>query len=195
MSHNVRSDSTLRGCTRRLALALAMTALAFSDGRAQQVGEAPQFSVSRHVAAPLSGPERPPLLRVAGHTLAGGVAGGALGLAVASTMPDDGGFVSTRDLAMVFAAAGGYVLGSAIGAQRSVGTLEGRPSLARMIVTSALAAAAGGVLWNRIGEGFERDDPGIVDHSSWYAGAAAGVVLHISLTSVVAQRSARRPPR
>lgn len=143
-------------------------------------------------------PPRIPLGRVAGGTLLGGALGaGALaGAGAILGSGDDGGFVSTSGVLAVFGAALGYPVGAALGARRGA-TVDGRrPPLGDIMVASLAGAAAGGLVWNRIGETFEPDDEaGQPDYTSWHVGAAAGVATHLVITSLAARRAARKARR
>ncbi len=136
---------------------------------------------------------RAPAARVALGTLVGGAVLGAPGLALVATPCHE--IICGEQIFGVFAAATGYVVGSAVGARLAATTDGARPSVGRILGASFLAAVAGAIVWNRVGEGFEPDDPGVVDYSSWQLGAAAGVALHVAITTIVAVRAPLAAPR
>lgn len=135
-------------------------------------------------AGPLQ-PSGPGFGRILLGTAAGGALGGALGAGVGAAVgrsagPGDG-FISPAEALGVVGLALGYTVGAAVGA-RTGATVDGaRPPLGPIVLASAAAAAAGGVVWNRLGEEFESPE----SMSSWYMGAAAGVATHWILTSLV----------
>ncbi|MBW3553723.1 MAG: hypothetical protein KY466_09435 [Gemmatimonadetes bacterium] len=143
--------------------------------------------------APALAPERAPLARVALGTAMGGVLGGVIGAAAGAAFGglegESGGFISASEALGAIGLAVGYPVGAAIGA-RIGATVDGaRPSLGSLVLASSFSAVAGGLVWNRVGEGFESAH----SMSSWYMGAVAGVGTHWLITSLAAQRAPTVP--
>lgn len=138
---------------------------------------------------------RAPLPRVALGTVLGGALGGAIGAAagagLGSIEGDSDGFVSAAEALGVIGLAVGYPVGAAIGARMGATVDGARPALGRLVVISALGAAAGGLVWNRVGEGFESAE----SMASWHMGAVAGLATHWVATSLAAQRAPAAPAR
>jgi hypothetical protein len=132
--------------------------------------------------------------RIAGGTLGGGMLGagvlGGAGFLLGRSSSDDGSFVSASEAFAVLGAAAGYTIGAAVGARLAAATAGREPRLGGILLASVAGAAAGGLLWNRIGETFESAEGSRVD--SWTAGAAAGLATHVLITSVAARHAARK---
>ena len=130
-------------------------------------------------------PLAPIVFATAGGGVLGALAGGATGWVVGSGGHDDG-YISASEALGVIGVAIGYPLGAAIGARLAATTDDGaRPRLAPLVLVSALAAIAGGFVWNGVGEAYERPD----SMDSWHIGAVLGVTTHVLVTSLAAQRA------
>lgn len=196
MSTSFRRSVASRACL----ITLAVSAAAASGLGAQQL--TPDRSGSATAAAPVLArdapafqPTRAPLARVALGTAIGGVLGGAIGAAAGAVAGgfegQQSGFISASQALAAIGFAVGYPVGAAIGA-RTGATVDGaRPSLGRLLLVSSVSAVAGGVVWNRVGEGFESEN----SMSSWYMGAIVGVATHWITTSLAAQRAPAVPAR
>ena len=158
-------------------LLAALAALAAAPALAAQHGPPP------------AQPPRAAFARVATGTVVGSftgaAAGAVLGAALGSLDPTDDEFISSTEAFGAIGLAIGTTLGAAIGARLGATVDGGRPGLGRVWLFSAASAVAGGLVWNRVGETFEREE----SMSSWYAGAVAGVLLHWGVTAIAAQRA------
>ena len=186
--------------TRASLIAAIILAASASASPAQQL--APARFASATVSAPApSAPQPPslqaraPLPRVALGTILGGAVGGAAGATLGATLGsmegDQDGFISAAAALGVIGLAVGYPVGAAIGARRGATVDGARPSLGRLVLISTASAAAGGLVWNRIGETFESP----ASMGSWYMGAVAGLGTHWVITSLAAQRAPVAPSR
>ena len=136
-------------------------------------------------------------VRVAGGTLVGGALGAAAlaGTGALLGSGDDSGFISASAVFAVVGAGVGYPIGAALGA-RWAATAGGRkPPLGTILLASVGGVAVGALIWNRVGEAFQSEDPLASDYSSWYAGAAAGAATHLAITSFVAYREGTKVQR
>ncbi|HEV2123535.1 MAG TPA: hypothetical protein VGW38_12270, partial [Chloroflexota bacterium] len=134
---------------------------------------------------------------VAGGTLVGGALGaGALaGAGALLGSGDEGELFSASAVLAVLGAAVGYPIGAALGARWGATARDRKPPLGGILLASLAGAAVGGLVWNRVGETLQPDDPSVEDYTSWYAGAAAGFATHLAITSLVAHRAGTKAQR
>lgn len=168
------------GAATAVATALAPARAAAPAAAARALAPAP---------APPLADRRPPFARVAAGTAIGALLGGAVGAGAGalfgSMEAESDGFISAAAALGMVGLAVGYTGGAAVGARRAATEDGARPSLARLLLVSAGSAALGGLVWNQVGGAFESPE----SMASWYAGAAAGVVTHLGLTALAAQRA------
>ena len=182
----------------RLLIAIACLAAGAGPLGAQQPTP-DRFRAATPVAPLLAPPDsalepRAPLARVAVGTglggALGGLVGGLAGAAMGSADTNDAGFISASEALGAIGFFIGYPLGAAIGARLGA-TVDGeRPALPPIVMASAVSAIGGGLVWNRIGEAYERE----VDGNSWVAGAIMGATTHWLATSIFAWKAPRVSP-
>ena len=136
-------------------------------------------------------------IRVAGGTLVGGALGAAAlaGTGALLGSGDDSEFISASAVFAILGAGVGYPIGAALGARWGATARGRKPPLGSILLASLAGAAVGVLVWNRVGETFQSEDPLASDYSSWYAGAAAGAATHLAITSFVAYREGTKVQR
>ncbi len=193
-----------RRCDARLALA-AMLALGMSDPlAAQQAREAAATRAAavsadsarakRFAPANPEAPRHAPLPLVMLGAATGGVILFIPGALVAAAPANCHDIICGTQALGALSAVAGYVVGVGLGARFAARVQGERPPVSKVLMTSILAAIAGGVLWNRIGDTFEPKEPMTNDSRARYWGAAAGIAFHLTVTSLVAQHAVRQPP-
>ena len=170
-------------------------------GEARAARNAPlTFSASPSRAASARLPQAPlPIspIRVAGGTLVGGALGAAAlaGTGALLGSGDDSEFISASAVFAVLGAGVGYPIGAALGARWGATAGDRKPPLGNILLASVAGVAVGVLIWNRVGEAFQSEDPLASDYSSWYAGAAAGAATHLAITSFVAYQEGTKVQR
>ena len=210
-------DTCLRPC-RWVAAVTVLLVLVVSRLPAQQIHAAqtrsPWAAAPMPLGAPLSLPAPYSLgesarlrdtsseiswARVAGGALVGGVLGaGALagtGALLGGAVDGGGSIVPASYVFGVLGTAVGYSVGAAVGARWGATARGRKPPLGGILLASLAGVAVGGLVWNRVGEIFEPDDPFVVDRTAWYVGAAAGVATHLAITSLVAHGEGTKEQR
>jgi hypothetical protein len=126
---------------------------------------------------------------VATGTILGAVIGGAVlgaaGAALGALDSSDSDFISASAILGVMGGGLGYALGAPIGARRAASVNGRRAPLAPVILTSLLSGAGAALLASRIGS--MSDETDVMD----YGAVAGALVVHLGVTSLVAQRLAR----
>jgi hypothetical protein len=177
---------------RLTASCLLLAVAAAPSLHAQQV--APRLRESTPVDSPQVAPQLAPLPNVAlGGVVGGALVGGAgaiLGAALLASGNDD--FVSSEAIGGVVGFALGYPVGVALGSRYAAAPPGHRPSAGRMVMTSAMTAALGGLIWYGTGRGADNWNPDGDNIDMWYIGAAAGTLFHLGTTSYMAWRDARK---
>jgi hypothetical protein len=136
-------------------------------------------------------PAKPGHVRVAAGTVGGGLLGAAGGALIGAGLGTDDGFISTRLAFATLGAGAGYTIGSAMGAQRAASSAGMMPPLPRLLLTSVLSSAVGGVLVWQIAEiGDDSPSPGRL-----FGAMGGAALLHAGSVTIVARNSARTPRR
>lgn len=206
MNSAQRSTSPWQPTLALLLLLLLLAAVAGgTELAAQEIPPARflQATMRGATPAPAPGPamplslraRRPPFASVLVGTAIGGVLGAAVGglggAAIGSLEREQNGFISASEALGVIGVATLYPLGAAAGA-RLAATVDGaRPKLWPLVAVSCVSAAAGGIIWNRVGEGLEAPETMM----SWYLGAGVGVASHWIVTALAARRAPAFPTR
>jgi hypothetical protein len=175
-----------------VACGMSLAAVAAPQLQAQQV--APRL---RAPAPPDSSQATPPLAPLSsvatGGFLGGIMIGGATAAIGAMIMaPEDDDFISSEAAGGVIGFALGYPIGVALGARHAAAPAGHRPSGGLLVLTSALTAGMGGLIWYGTGRGADVRNPEGDNIGMWYIGAAAGSLFHLGATSYMAWRGARR---
>lgn len=175
-----------------IAFAASLTAGAAPLLDAQQV--APRLRAPAPADSSQATPQLPPLSSVAMGGFAGGAMIGGATAAVGALLmaPGDDDWVPSEAIGGMLGFAVGYPIGVAVGARRAAAPEGHRPSAGLLVLTSALTAGMGGLIWYGTGRGADVRNPEGDNIGMWYIGAAAGSLFHLCATSYVAWRDARR---
>lgn len=170
---------------------LSLAAVTAAPLHAQQV--APRLRAVAPQDSLQAIPQLAPAHRVVVGGLIGGVLIGGLGAGIGAVLlePEDDDFMRSEQIGGIFGFALGYPVGVALGTRFAAAPAGHRPSAGWMLLTSAVTAGLGVLVWNVMGRTADARNPDGDNINMWYVGAGVGALVHLGATSYVAWSEAR----